>query len=252
VDDLALLAQQVERRLVLGGVELVGVLDAELGLVAHQVERGVGDVDRPVERLDSALVRLAVRELLLLEHDAPGLRRLALEGLLVVHQHVATPLVGHAVVLAVDRMPGHVLEPGVHRPPRGDQRGVHLLHRLARDQAQRGVARGGDEVEAALVHEGHHLVRRARGLDVDLAAGALLEAGDPVVGLVRLAALDVAGPGHDIDRPLARPERLERRRGDPRRRQNRRRDSRRHELLASCHPRPRPFLAADHAAAGTV
>src|SRR5262249_47038944 len=40
-------------------------------------------------------------------------------------------------------------------------------------------------------------------LHVDFATRFLLEVGDPVVGLVRLAAFDVAGPGHDIDLPLA-------------------------------------------------
>ena len=40
------LRKQLERRLVLVLVQLVGVLDAELGLLGHQIERGVGDVDR--------------------------------------------------------------------------------------------------------------------------------------------------------------------------------------------------------------
>ena len=54
-----------------------------------------------------------------------------------------------------------------------------------------------------------HLVGRAGVLTVDLAAGLLLELGHPVVGRVGLAALDVAGPGDDVDRALAlaRPRR---------------------------------------------
>ena len=80
---------------------------------------------------------------------------------------------------------------------------IDLLHPLAGDEAQRGVARGGDEVEAALVHQGDHLVGGAGGLDVDLAAGLLLEIGDPVVALVALAALDVSRPGDDIDLAFA-------------------------------------------------
>src|SRR6478752_3204463 len=61
------------------------------------------------------------------------------------------------------------------------------------------VPRGGDEIEAALVHQRHHLVGGGGRLDVDLAARLLLEGGDPVIVLVGLASLDVARPGNDID-----------------------------------------------------
>src|SRR5262249_54348507 len=47
-----------------------------------------------------------------------------------------------------------------------------------------------------------HLVGGRRGLDVDLAAGVLLERGDPVVRLVALASLEVAGPGDDVELTL--------------------------------------------------
>jgi len=57
--------------------------------------------------------------------------------------------------------------------------------------------------EAALVHQRHHLVRGIGGFHPDLAAGALLELGDPVEVLVGLAALDIAGPGDDIHPALA-------------------------------------------------
>ena len=59
-----------------------------------------------------------------------------LEHLGVVHQHVRAPLVGHAVMLAVDRVPGRALQPLVDRAPGRDQGGVDLLHLLAGDQAQ--------------------------------------------------------------------------------------------------------------------
>ena len=75
LDQRVLLAQEVERRLVLVLVQLVGVLDAELGLLGHQIERGVGDVDGAVIGLDAALVGLAVGQRLLLEDDVPALRR---------------------------------------------------------------------------------------------------------------------------------------------------------------------------------
>ena len=205
-DELALLAQQVERRGVLLLAELVGVRDAELGLVRHQVLGGVGDVDRPVIGLHPALVRLAVGQRLLLEHHRPGRRRL-LEHLGRVHQHVRAPLVGRAVVHAVDGEPGRVLQPVVDLRPGRDEVGVDRLHPLAGHEPERGVAGGGDEVEAALVHQRHHLVGGVGGLDVDLAAGRLLELGHPVEGRVGLAALDVARPGDDVELALAGAER---------------------------------------------
>ena len=74
---------------------------------------------------------------------------------------------------------------------------------LPATRRKRGIARGGDEIEAALVHQRHHLVGGGGRLDVDLAARLLLEGGDPVIVLVGLAALDVAGPGNDIDLAFA-------------------------------------------------
>jgi hypothetical protein len=59
-DDPALLSQEVDRRLELLIVELVRILDPELGPVVLQVERRVSDVDRPVVGLDAAGVRGAV------------------------------------------------------------------------------------------------------------------------------------------------------------------------------------------------
>jgi hypothetical protein len=106
-------------------------------------------------------------------------------------------------VLAPDGVPGRILEPLVDRRPARDLGGVDLLDALAGHEAEAGVARGGDEVETALVHQRDHLVRCAGSLDVDLAARLLLEVRHPVVFLVRLAALDVAGPGDDIDLAFA-------------------------------------------------
>jgi len=83
----------------------------------------------------------------------------------------------------------------------------YYLHGLAGNQAEARIARSGDEVEAAAVHQGDHLVRGSGDFDVDLAAGRLFEVGDPVIGLVGLAALDVAGPGDDIDLALALADR---------------------------------------------
>ena len=100
---------------------------------------------------------------------------------------------------AVDGVPGRVLEPIVDGLPTRNQVDIDRLHLLAGDQSQRRIARGGDEIEPALVHQRHHLVGGRRRLDVDLAARLLLEVGDPVVVLIGLTALDVTGPGNDID-----------------------------------------------------
>ena len=196
--DLALGPEQLQRRLVLVFVELVGILDAELRLLVHEVERRVGDVDRAVERLDSALVGLAVRQVLFLEHDRPALRRF-LEDVGVVGEHVGTPLVGNAVVRAVDRVPRSILQTLVDVLPGRNEVDVDRLYALAGDEPERCIARRGDEIEAAFVHQGDHFVRRSGRLDVDLAAGRLLEVGDPVVVLVRFSPFDVAGPGDDVD-----------------------------------------------------
>ena len=56
-----------------------------------------------------------------------------------------------------------------------------------------------DHVKAALVHQRDHRVGGAGDLHGDLADGLVLELGHPVALLVGGAALDVAGPGHDID-----------------------------------------------------
>ncbi|MCY1548381.1 hypothetical protein D9M68_844860 [compost metagenome] len=111
---------------------------------------------------------------------------------------------------AIDRVPGGVLEALVEGFPIRDQLDVDRLHALAEHQAQGSVAGGGDQVVAALGHQADHLVGGGGGLHVDLAAGVLLELGDPVVVLVRLAALDVAGPGNDVELTFAGADLLQR------------------------------------------
>ncbi|MCY1449612.1 hypothetical protein D9M71_663630 [compost metagenome] len=109
-------------------------------------------------------------------------------------------------MLAVDGVPRRVLQARVDGLPVGDEGNVHRLHALAVDQAQGSIARGGDQVVTALGHQADHFVRGGGGLHVDLAAGVLLEPGHPVVALVALAALDVAGPGDDIQAAFARSD----------------------------------------------
>ena len=65
-DVLALLLQQVDGGSELLLVEGVRVLDAELGVVRHQVDRGIRDVDRGVVR--GHLAGVVAR---LVEHDVP-------------------------------------------------------------------------------------------------------------------------------------------------------------------------------------
>ncbi|MCY1430183.1 hypothetical protein D9M71_461240 [compost metagenome] len=108
VDQLMLLAQQLDHRGVLLFVELIGIGDAQFRFGRLQVQRGVGDVDRAVVGLHAALVRLAVGQVLRVEDHGPAVRRLG-EDLGAVHQHVRAPLVRGAVVLAVDGVPGGVL-----------------------------------------------------------------------------------------------------------------------------------------------
>ena len=104
----------------------------------------------------------------------------------------------------VDGVPGRILQAVIDGRPVLDEFNVDRLDLLASHETQRGIAGCSDEVEPALVHQGYHLVRRGGGLDVDLAACFLFEAGHPVIVLVRLAALDVAGPCDDIDLTLSR------------------------------------------------
>jgi hypothetical protein len=100
---------------------------------------------------------------------------------------------------AIDGVPGGVLQPLVDGFPAWDEVDIDRLHLLAGDQTQGGVARSGDEIETALVHQRHHLVGCGGGLGFDLAACLLLEISDPVIVLVALAALNIADPGNDID-----------------------------------------------------
>ena len=70
-----LLLEQVDGGVELLLVERVRVLDAEVGLRLHQVQRGVGDVDRRVVRGDLALVRRVRRRTRRPTSPAPASRR---------------------------------------------------------------------------------------------------------------------------------------------------------------------------------
>ena len=188
-------------------VQGVRVRDPELGLRLHQVEGGVGDVDRVVVGRDLALVRRGR-----IEHDAPavGLRR---DDRRVVHQDVRAAAVGHAVADAVDRVVGLVLQAVEHVLVVRDQVEVDRGDVAAGDQAERRVTRRRHAVVLAGLHQLDHVGRVDADLDRDLAAGRLLERGDPVVALDLLAAGpadDVAGPGDEVQLALGRTERRRR------------------------------------------
>src|SRR5581483_11264095 len=96
LDEGLLLLEQVDRRVELGGVELVRVLDPQRRLRLHQVERGVGDLDRVVRDRDLALVLRGV--------DRAPRRRRWLNLLRVVEEDVRPPLQRDPIVLAIDRV----------------------------------------------------------------------------------------------------------------------------------------------------
>ena len=135
-DLLALLLQQVDRgvELVLG--QLIRIRDLEVGLSRLQVDGRVGDVDRAVVGVDLAGVARAV------EDDAPAVGRRR-DDVLVVHEDVRAPLVGDAVVHAVDRVVRRRLERRRDLLEVGDELlDVDGLHVAGGDQAVGGVARG--------------------------------------------------------------------------------------------------------------
>ena len=102
LDQRPLLLEQVHDRVELRLVQLVGILDPERGLRLHQVQRGVGDLDRVVRDRDPALVLRAV--------DRRPARRRRLDLVRPVEQRVRPELERDAVVLAVDRVVRRRLE----------------------------------------------------------------------------------------------------------------------------------------------
>ena len=151
------------------------------------------------------LVRRAGRE-----HRAPGRGR-RVDDLAVPHQQVGAPAVRDAVGLALavdlDGVPVPVLQVGEDARVVRHQCGVHRRHVAGVDQPEGRVTRGGHHVVLPGVHQRDHLVGGVGDLDVDLAAGGLLERVHPVHRGVVGAVLGVARPGDDVDQPLGRPER---------------------------------------------
>ena len=164
----------------------------EVRLGLRQVQRRVGDVDGGVVGGDLALVLAGI-----VEHRAPRVGRVA-DHVDVVHQQVGAPAVRDAVHLAVDRVPRLVLEERRDRRVVGHQGGVHRGDVAGVDQPQRRVTGRRHPVVLTAAHQLHHLVGGVADLDVDLAAGLLLERRHPVDGLVVGAVLGVAGPRDEV------------------------------------------------------
>ena len=201
---LALTAQQIQRSGILILIQLIGRGNPKIGPMRHQIKRSISNMDRPVIGLHAALVAFAVRQGLLFKHHRPGCWRHVAKHLGVVHQDVRPPHVRRAIMRAVDKMPGGLFQTVIDGVPAWDKAGVDRLHALARNHAQTCVTRRSHQVKTALVHQRDHLVGGVGRLHVDHAPRLIFEAGNPVEGLHRLAALNVARPCHNVQLTLAR------------------------------------------------
>src|SRR5712675_2460796 len=105
-------------------------------------------------------------------------------------------------MFAVDNVPRRLLQALIESEIAGNTRNVQGLHRASTHQPERGVAGGGDQVVPSLSHQRYHFIRGSRRPDVDLATRVLLERGHPVVTAVTGAALDISGPGDDVEGAL--------------------------------------------------
>src|SRR4029077_15991818 len=165
-----------------------------------QVERRIGDEDGAVISGNLALVGGVG-----VPGRSPAGRR-RIDDLRVVHQHVRAIHIGHAVVMAVDGVVPRRLQGLDDVLEVRNQVDVDLRHVAVGDQAVGRVAAGGNAIPlgaAALAHQGDHLVRGDGELYVYLATGLVGARRHPINLWVRLAALDVSGPGDQVEGPLA-------------------------------------------------
>src|SRR6218665_2042972 len=130
-----LTAQNIENLGILLGIELIGILDAQVRAGGLQEQRRISDVDRTIVSLYATFVRFAIIEILLFEHYRPGCWR-ALENLRVVHQHIGAPLVGNAIDLAIDDVPWLARETRVQFGKGRYFGDINGLHTLSRNQTQ--------------------------------------------------------------------------------------------------------------------
>ena len=181
--------QQLHRGVELLLVQLVRVLDSEIGLRRLQPERGVGDEDRVVVDRDLALVR---RELILFPDHPPAVRVLR-NSVGAEHEVVGAAPVGHAVGLPVERVVVLVLDPFLDVGEVRNQLRVDRSDVPRRHHPDAGVAGCRNAVVLARLHETDHVVRRAAVLRVHGATGRRRELVDE---------LRVARPLDDVDLAL--------------------------------------------------
>ncbi len=95
-----------QRRLVLGLVQLVGFLIASSGLAVIQVKRCVGDVDRRRRRPARGPCWFCRLSSVISSNTTVPAGGRVLNTPVLYGQHVGPHWIGHAVVHAVDRVPG--------------------------------------------------------------------------------------------------------------------------------------------------
>jgi hypothetical protein len=137
-----------------------------------------------------------------LVEDRTPAGRCRLDQVGAVHQQVRAPAVGHAVHLAVDAVPGAVLEERLDLAVVLDQRRVDRRHVTRGDQPQGRVPGRRDHVVVPGLQQADGLVGGPEVLHVRLAGGLLLEGRDPVDLRVVGAVLGVARPRQDVHRAL--------------------------------------------------
>ena len=175
-----------------------GSLMPRSGLVFDQVQRRVGDVDRRVVRGDLALVLGCARS-----NTAPHESGASVTTSVLYISRLAPQPCGMPYIWPFDRVPRLVLEERRDGRVVRHQVGVHRGDVAGVDQPQRGVAGRGHAVVLTGAHQLHHLVGGVADLDVDLAAGLLLERRHPVDRRVVGAVLGVAGPRDQVQLALA-------------------------------------------------
>src|SRR6218665_4173468 len=135
MDQRALTAQNIEHLGILLGIELIGILDAQVGAGGLQEQRRISDVDRTIVSLYATFVRFAIIEVLLFEHERPGCWR-ALENLRVVHQHIGAPFIWNSIYLAIDDVPWLARKAGVQFGKGRYFGDINGLHTFSRNQTQ--------------------------------------------------------------------------------------------------------------------
>ena len=108
-------------------------------------------------------------------------------------------MIGGAVVNAVNRVPWRAFQPVINRIPTWNEVGINRLDPFTGNQTQRCIARCGDKIKAALIHQGDHFIGCIGGFDLDHTSGFFFKGCDPVKCGIGFAAFDITRPSDDID-----------------------------------------------------